>query len=437
MLRPWPAAAFQASTTKTTKLVKSCATAPLTRLTARFGCAFWWRVQMVGKAGNLVWSGAVTLLLAAAPAMAARVVVMTPANIRTALAAVQPGDTLRMEGVFNTTILIRNRDFGGVHVDASAATIQAGIRLSRVHNISFTGGTWLPAGTSGTGDAIRVEDSSHVSFSDGFVTGIGRRLGSGARILRSSFVTVRDSLYDGLRNGVILHSSTDSLVTYVRHENGGEDGMKILDSQRIIASHNSCTGFSPLPGYHPDCIQLWSIANRPLQSDIFILNNLAIGPQQGFVSFDPQTLSGTRLTFAGNYVATSSGHTITCLGCTDSRFEDNVVVTLSDARWLAPLRVTGPGTGNVFDTNSYVDLRGQVGATLPQRVLSSLIPSFGGLVGSNWADRDFAQMVMTASASASPNSVPEPATWGLLLAGFAMIGQRLRRRRGRPQYFAA
>ncbi len=368
---------------------------------------------------------AAMVMMAAAPALAGQVVVMTPTTINAALAAVQPGGTLRMEGVFTTNILFRNRDFGGVTVDASAATIEAGIRLSHVHNIQFISGVWQP---SGSGDAIRVEDSSHVSFANGTVLGKGDKLGNGTRILRSSFVTVRDSDYDGLRNNVILFTATDSLVTGNRYENGGEDGMKIVDSQRVIASHNSCMGFTPLPGYHPDCIQLWSTVGKPLQSDIYLLNNVAIGPQQSFASFDPDELSGTRLTFAGNFAATTSGHTITCLGCIESRFENNVTVALPDAKWLAPLRVTGPGTGNVFSGNIYVDQRGQPGAPLPDRSFSDLMPSIAGTVGSQWTNRSHLATVLNDN---SPG-VPEPANWLLLMAGFGMIGSRLRLRANRP-----
>ena len=396
-----------------------------------------------GWAGRTAQAGMAVVLAAmvvpTAPARAAAVVVMTPTTIRAALAAVRPGDTLRMEGLFTSAILFRNRDFGGVRVDASAAIITAGLRLSRVHNLSFTGGEWRPGGSTGTGDAIRVEDSSHISFADATMTGRGTRLGNGARIIRSSFVTVRDNLFDGLRNSLILGTTTDSLVTANRYENGGEDGMKIIDSQRMIVSHNSCTGFAPLAGYHPDCIQLWSAPNKPLQSDIYILNNYAFGAQQGLASFDPWQLSGARLTFAGNYVATSSPHSITCLGCIHSRFEDNILISLPQAPHRAMMKVTGAGTGNVFANNDFHDLRGQFGATLPQRTLSGLIPSIAFAVGSSWEERNHAlheEVAGMATVDDLSGVVPEPASWTMLMLGFGVVGSRLRRQRGRRRVAA-
>lgn len=367
----------------------------------------------IGKLAAILAAG----VLAHAPAMAGQVVVMRPDNVNAALAAVQPGDTIRMEGLFTSPQRWRNRDFGGVTVDASAATITGGFRLINVQNLRFSGGSWL---APGTGDAIRVENSAHVSFGGLVLSGSQDRLGAGIRVMRSSHVTVRDNRFEGLRNGAILFTVTDSLAARNHFADGGEDGMKILDSQRVIASHNSCTGFEPLPGYHADCIQLWSLVDRPVQSDVYLLNNLAIGPQQAFVSFDPGDMSGTRLTFIGNYAATTSPHTITCIGCTDSLFADNMLIVMPDAPWAAAMKITGSGSGNVYGDNPYFDLRGQHGITLPDPVFSSFTPSLAGLVGSQWDDRSF--------GLAQATSAPEPASWVMLMAGFGLVGSALRRR---------
>lgn len=353
-------------------------------------------------------------------AQAGQTIVMTPPNVTAVLNSVQPGDTIRMEGEFTTGILIRDRDFGGVIIDASNAVIRNVFRLQRSHNITVLGGQWY---TPGTGDAIRIEQSSHISFADITVFGNGNRLGAGVRAIDSSFVTLRDGHYEGLRNGAILLSTNDSISVRNHFSNGGEDGMKIIDSQRVILAHNSCTGFEPLPGYHPDCLQLWSLPGRPLQSDIYLLNNLAIGPQQSFVSFTPVELSGTRLSFVGNYAATTSGHTITCTGCTDSHIADNMLVVLPDAPWRALLKVNQTDPSNIVENNAYFDLRGQHGVALPEPVFSDFVPSIAGLVGNRWDDRSFG-LAVAASA-------PEPESWAMLVAGFGLVGAAIRRRRAR------
>lgn len=381
----------------------------------------------------------VLALLVAGPALAARVVVATPTTFTAALAALQPGDTLQLEGVFTTRLSLRDRDFGGVLVDGSRATLREGIQMRNVHNISFRELT-LGSHDAGTANlfAAFVDRSTHVSFSGATVLGNGDASGTGMRIINSQFVTVRDSLFDRNVDGITLITSPDSLLTNNRFTNGGSDGIKVVDSQRIIVSHNSCTSFQTIAGVHPDCLQLWSTPGKPLQSDIYVLNNLLIGDQQGFNSFDPVQLSGTRFTFAGNYAATSYVHGLACLGCTESRFEDNVITSLPHSRWAANMLVTGDAN-NIFNNNLIFDLRGNTGALadiLPARIFSAIVPSIAGLVGSQHDDRswDVDEEVIAPQATANP--VPEPGTWLMMGAGFALIGRALRQRPANPVVMA-
>lgn len=376
---------------------------------------------------------AATMLAAtmlAGPAAAGAIVVMTPANISSALAQLRPGDTLQLQGNFTTRVTIRNRDFGGVSVDGSRAVLEQGLELRNIHNITFGGLTVGRSGAAMTNRfGINLHASTHVSVADSRILGNGGSAGTGVRVSNSEFVTVRDTLFHGLLDGMTLITSPNSLITRNRFESGGSDGLKVVDSQRIILSGNSCTGFSPQPNVHPDCIQFWSTPGRPLQSDIYVLNNSLIGHQQGFASFDPSAHSGTRFTFAGNYAATGYVHGLTCLGCTESRFFDNVVASLPDSRWAAQL-IAPTGNGNQFANNLIFDLRGLDGplaSLLPARLYSSLVPSIAGLVGSAHDDREWRSTpVSMQSEEAAPT--PEPASWMMMLFGFALVGRALRRR---------
>jgi hypothetical protein len=369
-------------------------------------------------------------MLLASPALAAKLVVATQTTLNAALAQLLPGDTLRLEGVFTNRITIRNRDFGGVLVDGSQATLREGMVLNNVHNISFhdlTIGS-LDAGTT-TLMAVTMDRSTHVSFNRARVLGNGDDRGTGMRITNSQFVTVRDSLFDSNVDGLTLNNTPDSLLTGNSFVNGGSDGIKIADSQRVIVSHNSCTNFQTIAGVHPDCIQFWSKPGNPLQSDIYVLNNLVIGDQQGFTSFDPAALSGTRFTFAGNYAAITRVHALACFGCTESRFENNVISSLPQSTWAANIHVPG-GSNNVFSNNLIFDLRGVNGALadiLPARVFSAIVPSIAGVVGSQQDNRSWdVDEVVVAQQPVNP--VPEPGTWLMMGAGFVMIGRAMRRR---------
>jgi MYXO-CTERM domain-containing protein len=271
-----------------------------------------------------------------------------------------------------------------------------------------------------------MEQVSHVSFADALLQGTGNRIGVGMRVAGSQFVTVRDNRFDNLQNGLVKGGVTDGLVTRNQWLNGGEDGMKLVNSQRMIVSHNLCAGYAPQASYHPDCIQTWYTTGKPPQSDIFILNNVAIGPQQGFTSFDPESFSGTRLTFAGNFVASTMPHSITCAGCTNSQFFDNMLIALPDAKWRTFLRAPGTEAGNVFSNNRVLDLRGQFDAVLPDPVFTTYTPHIAGLVGSRWDDRSFGLLL-----AASPSGAPEPQGWIMLITGFGLIGLIRRRRSSR------
>jgi hypothetical protein len=369
------------------------------------------------------------LAMAATP-LAAATVVMTPSTVNSALAQLRPGDTLRLEGNFTTRLAIQNRDFGGVTIDGSRAVLVQGMNLRNIQNVTFTG---LTVGVAGQGTinrfAVNLDGGSHVSFAESRFLGIGGSAGTGLRIINSSFATVRDTQFDGWLDGMTLISSPDSLVTRNQFTTGGSDGVKVVDSHRIILSGNSCSGFTIQPGVHPDCIQFISRVDKPVQSDIFVLNNSVIGNQQGFASFDPAGFSGTRFTFAGNYVAVSRPQGIACFGCTDSVFVDNVIVTLPDAQWQTKLQVPN-GSNNVFSNNLNVDLRGigaPLEAVLPSRLYSAIVPDIAGMVGSRHDSREW-RIYDTAMQSRGAGPVPEPAAWIMLLAGFGLIGRMLRAR---------
>jgi hypothetical protein len=367
------------------------------------------------------------LAMAATP-LSAATVVMTPATVTSALAQLRPGDTLRLEGNFTTRLAIQNRDFGGVTIDGSRAVLTQGMNLRNIQNVTFTGLNVGVAGQSMVNRfAINLDGGTHVSFAESVVNGIGGSAGTGLRVINSRYVTVRDSRFDGLLDGVTLISSPDSLITRNSFTAGGSDGVKVVDSHRIILSGNSCSGFTIQPNVHPDCIQFISRADKPVQSDIFVLNNSVIGNQQGFASFDPAGFSGTRFTFAGNYVAVNRPQGIACFGCTDSVFVDNVVVTLPDATWVSSIQVPG-GQNNMFSNNLNIDLRGiaaPLESVLPSRIYSAIVPNIGGMVGSGHDSREW-RVSSGVSVQSLAGPVPEPAGWLMLLFGFVMIGRMLR-----------
>jgi hypothetical protein len=147
------------------------------------------------------------------------------------------------------------------------------------------------------------------------------------------------------------------------------DGVNVVGSHRGIISVNSCFWTVRVGNAHPDCLQFWSLAGKPTQSDLYILNNSAIGMMQGGLSSDPKTEpgSGIRLYWRGNYMAVTFSHTITCGLCRDSVATDNVLSSYPGAFFGdlgGSLKGFEPARGNTEARN--VRYNGKV--TLPARV---------------------------------------------------------------------
>lgn len=368
---------------------------------------------------------AVILAIAAGPAdaatntrTAAASLTATPATLTAALAALQPGQTLVLEGRFNET-LIRDRDFGGVTIDARRAEFAGGLLLRNVQNISFVGGTYGSRIAPMRGNnTVEILNGAHISFAHATIVGDNDGKGVGVMVRQSRNVTVRDTVLEGHRAGLTSISSTDSLFTRNQFLNLSSDGINLSDSHRILATHNLCQGFAPSAGAHPDCIQLWSLKDKPLQSDIYLLNNTAYGATQGFASFDPSTASGIRFTFAGNYMETSYPQGVACYGCFDSRFLNNTLIATPGARWRTSMNIVG-GAGNEIAGNLLYDWRtgAPAWASSLQRQFSDLVPSIAG-VGSIHDDRSYGASITGDSIAA----VPEPATWAQMIIGMMLIG---------------
>jgi parallel beta-helix repeat protein len=366
-----------------------------------------------------------TSVMGAAPAAAQRVIDLLPTSNRDAVVAtLRPGDTLRLVGTFETPVRLGNRDFGGVTVDAHNAIMREGLFVQNVHNLNITGGVFgrTDRDTRDWG-TLRIDNSSHVSVSKATVVGNGNSIGAGIRVARSDYITVRDNQLSGHVGAIMMLSSTNSLITRNEMTASASDGIQIVDSHRSIVSANTCNWSVRVGSNHPDCIQFWSVAGRPLVSEIFVLNNSAIGNMQAFFGGP-----GTQLTFAGNYAAVLFTHTISCGNCTNSSFFDNVLANLPGAVRAAGALKVGTSPTNTIGTNLYYDLRGRTDGWMPPPTWTSFVPNIAGLVGSRWDDRSFGFRSDLGEGGVSSASVPEPASWLMLGLGFLAVGRQLRER---------
>ncbi len=352
----------------------------------------------------------------ASPAAAA----IIPANsvtLRSAFAAAQDGDTIKLTGII-TKQTLSNRIFAnGITIDATEALFGGTFALSGVGGVTVTGGLfgYLP-GTWQDGQTVRVFNSSRVSFLSPVVTGAGIGKELGLTVTKSQDVLIAGGQFSGLRLGVGFADVTNGSLTGNQFVGNSSDGINISNSRFVTASGNICRDSVPAVGAHADCIQLWSTVGLPMQSDISLLHNEAYGQTQGFTSFTPSTASGIRISMIGNRVDTSMPQGIACYGCFDSIITDNVLTTLPGSLWRTSLRTPG-GANNIVENNDI--------GPLPASE-DGLLEGDAALMGfAAFSSRSFGAALELPLGSA----VPEPGVWLQLLLGFGCAGVALRQQR--------
>lgn len=318
--------------------------------------------------------------------------------IAVALATAAPGSVVATGAITcPERLYLSDRDYRGVTLNAAGATFLEGAGIKDIKGLTITGGTWGRADRDTeikyTILAAQVEDFSVAKVT---VVGNGDLNGNGVSIRYFKRATVRDSYFSGHQQAIAMYFGEDSLVTRNVIEKATSDGINIVDNQRGIVSANTCAWYVRTGKAHPDCIQLWTGKGKPLQADIWVVNNKATGVMQGILSSDPKSGSGRRLHFHGNYMAVTFSHTITCGACVESVATDNVLASY-------PGTLFGIGSLKGFDHPSNITARNEKRdgtKTLPPRIWWTGTPDVDGQVGSRFDDRSFAPSAADAKTMA-------------------------------------
>ena len=325
-----------------------------------------------------------------------------PTNFASVFAAARDGDTIKASGTFGA-VSLRNRTFAtGITLDATDAVFTNTMMIQNVTGLKVLRGTYgSRTQAMSSGRAIIVSTSANVTLQNntfignGLTPGIGNLANHGVLVQSSNNVKVSAGNFSNLYTGIGVGSSTNVHLDSSKFTGMTSDGINIADSHFVTAIANTCVGSVPFFGAHPDCIQLWSLTGRPVQSDITLQGNYAYGDTQGFASYNPEAGGGLRISMIGNIVETTYGEGITCYNCTDSIFRDNLLSTLPGSLYRTIVNISGGGN-NIIANNTI----GLKGAPLP-----------------------LATLAMRTAATA----VPEPSEWAMLIVGFGLIGAFKRR----------
>lgn len=343
----------------------------------------------------------VTAMLSVSATASATTYTATSANFSSVFYNAKAGDRIVLSGSFGA-LQLRDRSFStAINIDARKAVFNDSLLLKNVSGVNFIYGTFgSTTGTTRYGQAVVINGGSNINFNGSKFVGNGG--GMGLTFTNTDDVNVTRSTFTSLSRGLAFTGVTNGLMKGNKFINSSSDGAAIVDSHFVTATRNSCSGTAPSTGAHPDCIQLWSIAGNPVQSDITLSYNTAIGTTQGFTSFTPQNGGGLRITMISNIVSVNYPQAIACYGCVDSLFANNVVRTLPGASHQARINIVG-GENNIEFNNSVGAFdRNNIGTPLSAEALAMLQGSMAG--------------------------VPEPDTWLQMIVGMMAVGWAIRRR---------
>ena len=361
------------------------------------------------------------MLLCGAVPVQAKLISANAATLAAAWSAALPGDTIKLSGTFGLTRLQYKTSAKAITLDATKATFTDTLNINRVDGLNVVGGHFgSTTGPTQYGRAVVIYGGSNISFSKPVVVGNAGEQG----------IAFNDTVNASVWNGSF--SNNRSAIGMTRVTNGAlrgnkiygavSDGIDIAGSHNVTATYNTCSKGAPGPGVHPDCIQLWSIAGLPVQSDIMIAHNSATGPTQGFTSFDPAKGGGLRIWMLHNTVYTSYSQGIACYGCVDSNISYNSVRTIAGSAHMTNINIIGGSNNVVLGNTIGAFTRPAASPTLDEFSTTDLAPGDFSLARSEASSFEF-------SASESMAAVPEPSSWILLTAGFGMAGAAVRRSR--------
>lgn len=269
---------------------------------------------------------------------------MTTAELVARIRAAKPGDTV-VTGpvVIPDRLRLSKISLGGVTLDATGALFLEGASFQAVHGLKVWAGAWgtVDRDTS-LRSAIEVANSEDFSVAGGlFNAGPGGDR-NGVKFASCRRVTARDNLFFGHRQGIGVQGCEDILVTRNTFRRMVSDGINLIDNQRGIVSENDCEWHVRFGKSHPDGIQMWtSRVEGARQSDLFFLNNRAVGNMQAFLSGKLHPTGVTeRLHFHGNMFWPMFSHTITVTEAKNCVVTHNVLAS-------HPGALHGPNPGKI------------------------------------------------------------------------------------------
>jgi hypothetical protein len=284
---------------------------------------------------------------------AAEVLTATPQTLQTVLSSAGPGSRIVLTpGRYGPVRLNGAGLAPGLQIDAGQAEVQAWF-FKDAKGLTLTGGNWFPGparahprtGLPTHDAALRCDGCADLTVENAVFKGPDNELaGRAIQIVGAERVTVRDSRFRELMIAMSLLRVDGFVLTGNRCERLERDCIIVGESRNGLIAENHASESEPMPGTHPDGIQLFSRPSSPPTSDVVIRDNVVTGKTQGIflgnhVRHGIDDGGFDRITIERNVVDVSFPQGLSVQSARGLTLRGNRVSTHEGARWRASLNV--------------------------------------------------------------------------------------------------
>ncbi len=257
----------------------------------------------------------------------------TPATVNDVIKASMPGDTIVLDGNFQSGIRISNRRWSPMITLRADKALIAGLEIHKAEGVRIIGGVYQAnrAAPKHLG-AFYVLESKNI-----VVDGVEIHE-SAIRFTRSENVKLLDSTIDAFGNAAALIGVDGAEIRRNKFLNMGVDGLDLYSVRNAVVSHNLCAGTQRLEGAHVDCIQIANQKGHFKSENIEISYNEIRGDTMGISAFRGDYRN---INIHHNTLTTSFSNGISLFDTVDGRIWNNELGPSPGAKLGPGIRTDG------------------------------------------------------------------------------------------------
>ncbi len=284
-----------------------------------------------------------------------------------ALLHASAGDTIQLAAGVYDGVTVNNINTTGVTITSADPNAPATLHGFYINNSSGLTFSNLVFSTEGSSDPypFRVNSSNNIVFTNlsvhGSMDGNPQDDQSGIYIGSSTNVTVKNSEFQELANGIIHSNSNNILIDSNYIHDIGTDGIHGGGTSNITISNNHISDFHTEDGQHPDAIQFWTVNTTTSAENITVTGNLIDRGdgdiQQGIFLGNEAGITYENVNIANNTIIGGLYNGISVGTADGVTVSGNVVEAFDDQpSWIVLREVTNATvSGNATEQYGYVD----------------------------------------------------------------------------------